>query len=231
MGDIYQLSLHFLVAERAGGKSNELGQLAKVTVVPGATKTPESESAPCGGFSPVVTRQAQAICRWGGTVDIGESGRAATCASRPSTGKRGGKKRGSRGEAASAAQRCHLPGRSRSARPARALPGPRRFNAEGATSGSTVAPTVRGRFSGLATLGVAGSHGNSEKYAGVLCLRVLNFPSYNNKEASRNRNTPMTKPNKISNKHVKQREGWSLRSGMVWVVVIVSKVILILTYL
>lgn len=49
-------------------KSSELGQLARETVMPGATKTPESESAPRCGFRPVVTRQAQTVCRWCGTA-------------------------------------------------------------------------------------------------------------------------------------------------------------------
>lgn len=57
-----------LLHERVKKKSSELGQLAKETVMPGATKTPESESAPRCGFRPVVTRQAQTICRWCGTA-------------------------------------------------------------------------------------------------------------------------------------------------------------------
>lgn len=123
----------------AGREGTDLGQLAKAKVTPGATKTSEPESDPCCGFRPVVTRQAQTVCRWCSTADVGESGDAATFASWSSTGKTGRGEVGlAQGEEASAVQCCHLP-----ACPVLAPGlGGRHFNAEGAASRSTVAPDL-----------------------------------------------------------------------------------------
>lgn len=94
----------------AGREGSDLGQLSKAKVMPGATKTPEPESDPCCGFRPVVTRQAQTVCRWCSTADVGESGDAATFALWSSTGKTGRGEVGlAQGEEASAVQCCHLP--------------------------------------------------------------------------------------------------------------------------
>ena len=121
-----------------GREGTDLGQLARAKVMSGATKTPEPESYPCCGFRPVVTRQAQTVCRWCSTADVGESGDAATFASWSSTGKTGRGEVGlAQGEEASAAQCCHLP-----AFPALAPGRGRHFNAEGAASSSTVAPDL-----------------------------------------------------------------------------------------
>lgn len=61
--DIYP-PLHFSLVKGTGPI------LSKATVMPGALKTPESQSAPCCGFRLEVTRQVRTIWRWYGIVGI-----------------------------------------------------------------------------------------------------------------------------------------------------------------